>query len=324
MTASGRPEYVTDLAATVAARWRTLDPLLPEPVGARSGCGAELRCETEGRLVATGTCQHWVGEPGSLELTWGAAQRYSLVPVVADPDVGGALGQLLTGWAQHLATAPHTDDPDTAAIVEWPSRDIDGVGALLRHGLAPLSVIAARTTPPLSSEPGPGAAGADGVLVRRAGSADIEAVVRLGLETIRYDAHFGQVVERPHTAGALRTEMAGLLAAARPWVWLAERQGSFVGALIAEPPDAAAWLAPMVRLAPVAYAMLMFVEPRERGRSIGATLARHFHAEAAAARVPVTLLHYEQTNPLSAPFWAQQGYRPLWTSWQVRPARALR
>jgi hypothetical protein len=265
-----------------------------------------------------------VGEPGSLELTWGAAQRYSVVPVVDGPDIGAALGDLLSCWAEHLAMAPHADDPDTAAIVEWPSRDIDGVGALLRHGLAPLSVIGARITPRRSGEPSTGPADGDGVEVRRAWPTDIEAVTRLGLETIRYDAHFGQVVERPHTATALRAEIAGLLAAARPWVWLAERQGNYVGVLIAEPPDAAAWLTPMVRPAPVAYAMLMFVEPGERGRRIGAALAGHFHAEAAAARVPVTLLHYEQTNPLAAPFWAQQGYRPLWTSWQVRPARALR
>jgi hypothetical protein len=40
--------------------------------------------------------------------------------------------------------------------------------------------------------------------------------------------------------------------------------------------------------------------------------------------VAVTLLHYEQTNPLSVPFWSQQGYRPLWTSWAARPARTIR
>jgi len=37
----------------------------------------------------------------------------------------------------------------------------------------------------------------------------------------------------------------------------------------------------------------------------------------------VTLLHYAQVNPLSAPFWSQQGYRPLWTVWETAPARAL-
>jgi hypothetical protein len=36
------------------------------------------------------------------------------------------------------------------------------------------------------------------------------------------------------------------------------------------------------------------------------------------------LLHYEQLNPLSAPFWNRMGYRPLWTGWEVRPAVSLR
>ena len=38
----------------------------------------------------------------------------------------------------------------------------------------------------------------------------------------------------------------------------------------------------------------------------------------------VTLLHYEQLNPLSVPFWSRQGYRPLWTTWQATPASAFR
>jgi hypothetical protein len=39
--------------------------------------------------------------------------------------------------------------------------------------------------------------------------------------------------------------------------------------------------------------------------------------------VAVTLLHYEQLNPLSVPFWSRQGYRPLWTAWQATPASAF-
>ena len=29
-------------------------------------------------------------------------------------------------------------------------------------------------------------------------------------------------------------------------------------------------------------------------------------------------------DPLAAPFWGRQGYRPLWTTWEARPARMLR
>jgi hypothetical protein len=43
-----------------------------------------------------------------------------------------------------------------------------------------------------------------------------------------------------------------------------------------------------------------------------------------AGGAAISLLHYAQLNPLSAPFWSQQGYRPLWSTWEARPARAIR
>jgi GNAT superfamily N-acetyltransferase len=68
----------------------------------------------------------------------------------------------------------------------------------------------------------------------------------------------------------------------------------------------------------------MFVLPGRRGAGVGAALVARAHAEMAAAGVALALLHYEQANPLSTPFWARQGYRPLWTSWEARPASAIR
>jgi GNAT superfamily N-acetyltransferase len=80
----------------------------------------------------------------------------------------------------------------------------------------------------------------------------------------------------------------------------------------------------MTGLAPVAYLELMVVLPGLRGQGVGTALVDEFHRTADAAGVAVTLLHYEQVNPLSGPFWSHRGYRPLWTSWEVRPAPALR
>jgi GNAT superfamily N-acetyltransferase len=70
--------------------------------------------------------------------------------------------------------------------------------------------------------------------------------------------------------------------------------------------------------------MLMFVAPGARAGGVGRALTARFHREAAASGVAVTLLHYEQSNPLSAPFWSQHGYRPLWTPWAARPASTTR
>jgi len=353
MAAAG--DTANSVISQVTRRWQAIDPLLPGPGTPPPGCDAELTVAgAGGQPLAVGTCEHWQGAAGSLDLAWGAARRFQLTPQVAGPDVASGLDQLLSMWRDHLAGQPGTEGEDTAGVVTWPSRDIDGVGALLRHGLVPLAVIAARPTGrhPSGPEDGPpqptGQAARDtsqaardtsqaardtsqaggttrhDLRIRRAGPADIDAVVRLGLAVIRYDAHFSGTIERPGTADALRREAAGTLAQPDAWAWLAERDGTPIGMLYAERPEAAGWIAPMVRPAPAAYLMLMVVLPGERGRGVGAALVARFHREVDDAGVAVTLLHYEQVNPLSAPFWSQQGYRPLWTSWEVRPAGAIR
>jgi GNAT superfamily N-acetyltransferase len=322
------PRVITDgtesVIAEVAARWRVIDPLLPTPPGAEQSCGAQLLVTGPGgRLAADGGCEHWHGEAGSLDLTWGAALQFRLTARVAGPDVGSSLDQLLAQWADHLSAVPGTDAADSTAVVTWPSRDTSGVQALLRHGFAPLAVIAARRTGGRPTEHARDQ-GDQGVQLRRAGPADIDAVVSLGLEVIRFDAEVSSVTVRPSTAAGLREDCAALLSEPGPLAWLAERDGNPVGMLIAEPPTAAAWIAPLAGAAPVAYVLLAGVQPGERGHGVGAALAAQFHDDIAAAGVQLSLLHYAQVNPLSAPFWSQQGYRPLWTVWEARPASSIR
>jgi GNAT superfamily N-acetyltransferase len=155
------------------------------------------------------------------------------------------------------------------------------------------------------------------------------------MEVVRFDSHLIGVPERPGTAAVLRREAASWLGAPpgtdpgqptgpQSWTWLAERDGTAVGMLYAQRPESSGWIAPMVRLAPATYLMLMFVQPTERGSGIGAAMVSRLHREIADADVAVTLLHYAQVNPLSVPFWSQQGYRPLWTTWEARPATAIR
>jgi GNAT superfamily N-acetyltransferase len=67
----------------------------------------------------------------------------------------------------------------------------------------------------------------------------------------------------------------------------------------------------------------MSVRPDERGAGVGTGLAAELHRQLDAADVAVTLPHHGLLNPLSAPFWNRMGYRPLWTNWEIRPARAL-
>ena len=325
-------DTASSVSTKVMRRWQAIDPLLPVP-GASPGCGAELIvARADGQPAAIGTCEHWEGAPGSLDLSWGAARRFQLATQIAGPDVAMALDRLLSLWRGHLALVPGTDAEDTAAVVTWPSRDIDGIMTLMRHGLQPQSVIAVRPIGVPSGPPGAdGMAGATSrapgmadVRIRRAGPADVDVVTRLGLEVIRFDAHFGGVTERPETADALQREIAAQLAGPEPWIWLAERDGAAIGMVSADKPEAAAWIAPLAVLVPVTYIPMLIVLPGERRGGVGAALVAELHRQLEAAGIAVALLHYEQTNPLSAPFWGQQGYRPLWTSWEAKPALAIR
>jgi len=321
------------ICAQVRQRWQVIDPLLPAPGLLSPGCGAgPFTAGTAGSLQALGICEHWQGVPGSLDLAWGTAVRFTLTARIGCPDVPGQLDQMLSQWRDHLAEMPGSADQDTAAVVTWPSRDVAGVPVLLRRGFAPMAVIAARITSRDQARPGRSAPRGDGLAarpaqerlrIRRAGPADIDEVVRLGLDVIRYDAHFG-VIERPETAAALRREAAGLLAGPGAWVWLAELDDLPVGMLAAEQPGQCAWIAQMVNRSPAAYLLLAYVLPGQRGAGIGAALAAELHHQAQAAGTAVTLLHYAQVNPLSAPFWSRQRYRPLWTVWETRPAAAIR
>jgi GNAT superfamily N-acetyltransferase len=317
-------EAVRDINRAVGRRWHAIDPLLPDPATLPAGCGEPLVVPGDhGRVAGLGVCVHQHIPPQSLNQTWGAADRFTLVPRLAGQDVTASADQLLTQWRDHLAGIGATRGPDTSASVVWPSQDITGVQALLRHGLAPITVIAARTRPSGTAPP-PSPRRAYGVTIREAGPGDEEQVIDLELRLIRYDMHFGGPVWRGATARLVREEIRGSLARSETWTWLAERNGRAVGLLVAQAPQEAGWIAGMTGKSPAAYLQTMFVDAQERGTGVGATLVRNLHTRLDGMGVAVTLLHHSQVNPLSAPFWYRMGYRPLWTSWEARPASALR
>lgn len=301
----------------VAARWSALDPLLPAPwspapedtVIAVPGAVGYAR-----RFTATGP-----PDPG---LLWGAPDRFGLRALVAgDPDGNPDrdLDLLLTEWKAWIAGQPDPPGPDSTASVNWPSRDTRGVPALRRHGLSPYVVIAAR--PAGARSP---AAAPSGVTVRRATHRDVDALVRLNLGLLHFEADFGTAYPRPEADGWLRAEVIRALDAAEPWLWVARRDGATVGAVEVQRPEAAGWMADFTSVRPMAYLGTLFVDPAGRGGGIGAALVAAAHRELDAAGVGVTLLHYAQVNPLSGPFWHRMGYRPVWTGWRAAPAGTLR
>ncbi|TQM82452.1 ribosomal protein S18 acetylase RimI-like enzyme [Saccharothrix saharensis] len=205
-------------------------------------------------------------------------------------------------------------DPETAAVVTVPSRAVEAADVLSRRGFAPMVVVAARL-------PGRGRAGRSAVGIRPLAAEDLDVAVELHLETMRFDSLFGMVTARPSSAARLREHIASLLERPEPCGWLAERGGEAVGFLYCDLPGHSDWIASWTSVRPVAYIGLLGVRADSRGQGVGAALVDHAHSVLDEAGVGVTLLHHALPNPLSTPFWYSHGYRPLWTTWQRRPAR---
>ena len=312
-------DVVDDINKAVRRRWQDLDPMLPEPGDLPEGCMAPLVVNgANGRPAGLGVCHHEDVPADTLNQTWGAAARFSLIPRLREADTLPALDELLGQWRDHLAGLPEAGNQDTAAMINWPSRDVSGVNALLRRGMQPLTVIAVR--------PAGRAITADDtdLVIREARIDDLDAVTELEMGVIRYDVHFGVATMRPATEALVRGETLAALAKQPAWSWLAERGGRPVGLVHVQPPEDSGWISGMTRPGPTVYLQTMFVRPDERGSGVGAALVRRAHDELDARGMAITLLHYAQMNPLSAPFWNRMGYRPLWTGWEMRPAAALR
>jgi hypothetical protein len=136
-------DVVNDINKAVARRWQELDPLLPQPSDLPEGCMAPLLSQGEnGRPSGLGVCRHQHVPADTLAQTWGAAAKFVLTMRLREADARPAVDDLLTQWREHLAGQPEAGKDDTAAIVNWPARDVTGVLALLRHGLQPMTVLA--------------------------------------------------------------------------------------------------------------------------------------------------------------------------------------
>jgi GNAT superfamily N-acetyltransferase len=315
-------DVIDDINEATGRRWRDLDPMLPAPGDLPEGCPVSLMTTGgNGRPAGVAVCRHRYVPADALEQVWGTATRLVLTPRLREPDTHAALDDLLGQWHHHLASLPEADNKDAAAMIEWPSRDISGVNALLKHGMQAITVIAVRSAGrAMVANAGPPA----DVVIREAGPDDLDAVTELEMGVIRFDAHFGAAIPRPATRTLVREATRKALARRLAWVWVAERSGRLVGLVHVLPPDESAWIAGMTGPGSTAYLQSMFVGPDERGGGLGAALVKRAHDELDARGISITLLHYAQMNPLSGPFWSRMGYRPLWTGWESRPAVALR
>ncbi len=319
-TPSGRAPSVVlgDLVADQHHRFAHLDPWLPAAVVPPPGDVLVVADGADGHGEVAGVVTHHRWPTGSAPLLWSAASVTELHPV---PGTGGPAGldALVSAWRDHIPA--HTArEPDSAAVVTWPSRDTVAARVFLDHGLLPLAVLAVRpVAPPEPVRPDPS------LRVRRAGPDDLEDCVRLAMHEIAYSSLVGGSVLRPEAEAIKRTALHERWQRGEP-TWVAERGTETVGLLECGHADAGpgSWLAGLLPGGTWGYVNCASVVPGARGTGVGRALVAAAMPALQRPGARGTYLYYNPPNPISSVFWPRQGYRPLWTLWEVRPAAALR
>ncbi|MFF0148405.1 ribosomal protein S18 acetylase RimI-like enzyme [Amycolatopsis sulphurea] len=293
-------------------RFTALDPLLPPPPPEAGG--ERITAVTAIGERVSGVLQRYRHGPGDVALLWSAEQVWQLFP---NPGISGTAGFDALLGALRSRMDNEQAEPDSACVVNWPSRDAEAIRAFLDHGMVPMAALAVRTgQEPPAPEP-------DGPAIRSAGPEDLDTVLALCTATFDYT---GLVAHRrrAQTAELLRPALRHTLD--EPATWLAEENGAAVGLaqcawVESEPGNAAAELLPTGRWG---YVNNVVTATGHRSRGIGRALMARAHRELNGRGTAGTYLYYNPINPLSSVFWHRQGYRPLWTSWEAHPASALR
>ncbi|HEX7660429.1 MAG TPA: GNAT family N-acetyltransferase [Pseudonocardiaceae bacterium] len=322
-----------------SARLTALDPLLPEEGPTPDG-HVLTTALPNGRRVA-GVVTFTENPPGSQSSLWSARWVWELHPVVGS-DVVAGLDALARAWRAALDRGDPNlvGDADSSCLLSWPSRDVEATRTLLDHGFVPLSVLAVRVNDgperdvvssavsapvPAAATAGPAGGSPADVRIRRARLADLDAALDLSLAELAYSALVGGTIVRPDAAELKRESIGYRLRRDDP-VWLAEQDGLPVALAecgFAEVPEGAGRRF-MVTAGRWGYVNTLSVSAAVRDRGVGQRIMAVAHRELRRAGAVGTYLYYNPANPLSSVFWPRQGYRPLWTIWEVRPAGALR
>lgn len=302
-----------------STHFAAVDPMLPVAVPPPDG-DVITAALPDGERVA-GVVVRTALEPGSVGTLWSALDVWELHPLLGGAG-GRAMDPLLREWRRFMRRG--AIGADSACVVTWPSRDAPASRALLDHGFVPLSAIAIRTVRSLTAIPRRRPSRST-LAVRRAGPRDAEEVVRLEYAELEYSAMVGGAINRPEALEIKRASVARHLDRGDP-VWLAERDGLTIGMTQCWLADTepGSWTALRLPAGRWGYVNCLSVLPGERGGGVGQELMAVAHWELHRLGAAGTFLYYHPPNPLSSVFWARQGYRPLWTTWETRPASALR
>ncbi len=299
------------------ARFEQLDPLLPPAAPPPEGHVLTAALPDGDRVAAVLT--HSRFEPGSATTLWSPLTLWELHPLVGAA-AGDGMDALLREWQRVLART--TSDADSGCLVTWPSRDVEAAKPLLTHGFVPLTNLAVRLV--RAGTPAHRAPQA-GVTVRMATAEDLDVVLALELAELAYSAQVGAAVVRPDAERVKRAALTRHVEQGDP-IWLAERDGLPVGVAHCRLIDVTAdsLTGTRLRQGRWGYVNCVAVAGGLRGAGVGRELMAVAHHELHRQGATGTFLYVNPPNPLASVFWARQGYRPLWTNWELRPAGALR
>lgn len=304
-----------ELDALQSARFTSIDPLLPAVSHVPDGERIEATLP-DGRVVA-GILVHTTHTSESLESLWGPLDNFEITPLLGDTGPAG-MDALLGAFDERMRA--ESPGPDSVRTVLWPSRAVGSTQAFLRHGYVPINALAVRPKR-RGSDATRDRATADGITVRRAQIDDVPALAALSLVELEYSAAAGAGMMRENAA-SLTARGIGRSIFFGGRVWLAEVGGEPVGM-------ADCGTMPTTGRSPIngrvhpgrwGYVLTLSVAPAARGRGVGTVLMDVVHDEFSGADIGGSVLFYSPSNPLSSVFWPRQGYRPLWTVWERRPA----
>jgi predicted GNAT superfamily acetyltransferase len=299
------------------SRFERLDPLLPPAAPPPDGHVLTAALSRGDRVA--GVLTHSSFEPGTAATLWSALELWELHPLLGTAGHAG-MDALLREWRRTLDRRQAAED--SACLLTWPSRDAEVAKPLLAHGFVPLTSMAVRSVragTPVRRAP------QAGVTIRLATAADLDVVLALELAELEYSALVGAAVVRPDALRVKRAALTRHVEQGDP-IWLAERDGVVAGVAHCRLMEVHAdgltgtWLRP----GRWGYVNCVSVAEPARGAGVGRELMAVAHHELQRRGATGTFLYYNPPNPLASVFWARQGYRPLWTSWELRPASALR
>ena len=290
-----------------------IDPTAPGALSATVGAGSAAALARFSSL-----------EADSPDAVWGALRQHSLELRSSGPDAErtAAVEQVLDAWLARIASSEVPGDFDSSARISLPTRDIALVNALYARGFGPTGVRAVRFRPDGGARQAPSLpAPLDGALVRLARLDDADRLGELDARLLALDAHFAGVTMRENAGAGFAAAYRERLRRAPDTTWVFERDGEVAG-FIHVVPDADSPEPDSRLLAATGgqYLVVMYLDETERGAGVGAAFLQLAHDALDAAGTPYVVLSYAVANPRSGPFWSRNGYRPIVTEWQRRPA----